>query len=73
MSGISLQLRRLLSPGTLGSTVTAYLYAGVISVGPLVLSIVGIFWSACLACLPCSAPSNSCSFRCRSLILLPSA
>lgn len=42
MAGTSFQLRRLLGRGTLSSTVTAYLYAGVISAGPLVLSILGI-------------------------------
>lgn len=42
MAGTSVQLRRLLGRGTFSSTVTAYLYAGVISAGPLVLSILGI-------------------------------
>jgi len=63
MSGISLQLRRLLSPGTLGSTVTAYLYAGVISAGPLVLSIVGILLVGLLSLSAVQRPEQLVQFQ----------
>lgn len=48
MAGIGFELRKVLRRNTLGSTVAAYTYAGVIGAGPLVLSIIGIlligFW-----------------------------
>ncbi len=42
MAGIGLELRRLLQRDSLSATLSAYVYAGIISAGPLVLSIVGI-------------------------------
>lgn len=42
MAGIGFELRRILQRGTLLSMLTAYGYAGVVSSGPWVLSIVGI-------------------------------
>lgn len=42
MAGIGFELRRLLRSDTLSGTLVAYSYAGIISAGPLVLSMVGI-------------------------------
>lgn len=42
MAGIGFELRRLLRSDTLSGTVAAYSYAGIISAGPLVLSMVGV-------------------------------
>ncbi|VVE10441.1 exopolysaccharide Pel transporter PelG [Pandoraea anhela] len=42
MAGIGFELRRLLRSDTLSGTFAAYSYAGVISAGPLVLSMVGV-------------------------------
>lgn len=42
MAGIGFELRRLLRSDTLSGTVAAYSYAGIISAGPLALSMVGI-------------------------------
>ena len=42
MAGIGFELRKILRRDTLTSTLAAYGYAGVISAGPLILSILGI-------------------------------
>ncbi|AJP57473.1 histidine kinase [Pandoraea vervacti] len=42
MAGIGFELRRLLRSDTLSATFAAYSYAGIISAGPLVLSMVGV-------------------------------
>ena len=42
MAGIGFELRKLLQKETLVSMIRAYVYAGVISSGPWVLSIVGM-------------------------------
>lgn len=42
MAGIGFELRKILRRDSLTSTLSAYAYAGVISAGPLILSIVGI-------------------------------
>ncbi|WP_353190916.1 exopolysaccharide Pel transporter PelG [Pandoraea pnomenusa] len=42
MAGIGFELRRLLRSDTLSGTFAAYSYAGIISAGPLVLSMVGV-------------------------------
>ncbi|MBN4666478.1 exopolysaccharide Pel transporter PelG [Pandoraea nosoerga] len=42
MAGIGFELRRLLRSDTLSGTLAAYSYAGIISAGPLVLSMVGV-------------------------------
>ena len=42
MAGIGFELRRLLRKDTLLGLIRAYAYAGVISSGPWVLSIIGI-------------------------------
>lgn len=42
MAGIGFELRKILSEETLGSTLRAYTYAGLISAGPFILSIFGI-------------------------------
>jgi uncharacterized membrane protein len=49
MAGIGFELRRLLSRNTLGGTLTAYAYAGMIGSGPWVLSIIGILLVGLLA------------------------
>jgi uncharacterized membrane protein len=63
MSGISLRLRRLLIPETLSSTLTAYLYAGMISAGPLVLSIVGILLVGLLSLSAVRRPEHLVQFQ----------
>jgi uncharacterized membrane protein len=63
MSGTSFQLRRLLGRGTLSSTVTAYLYAGVISAGPLVLSILGILLVGLLSLSTVRRPEQLVQFQ----------
>ena len=42
MAGIGFELRKILRRDSLTSTLSAYAYAGIISAGPLILSIVGI-------------------------------
>lgn len=42
MAGIGFELRKILSEDSLGSTLKAYTYAGMISAGPFILSIFGI-------------------------------
>lgn len=42
MAGIGFELRKLLKKQTYGGLLQAYAYAGIISSGPWVLSIVGI-------------------------------
>lgn len=42
MAGIGFELRKILAKDTLGSTLKAYSYAGLISAGPFILSIFGI-------------------------------
>ena len=42
MSGIGIQLKRILRRDTLSTDLSAFVYAGIISAGPLILSILGI-------------------------------
>lgn len=42
MAGIGFQLRKILKRDSLSSDLSAYVYAGIISAGPLILSILGI-------------------------------
>lgn len=49
MAGIGFQLRKFLQRDTLTGDLSAYVYAGVISAGPLILSILGIFFVGVLS------------------------
>lgn len=49
MAGIGFKLRKLLERDTLSSDLAAYLYAGLASAGPLLVSILGIFLIGLLA------------------------
>src|SRR5690606_10428725 len=49
MAGVGFQLRKLLQRDTLTGDLSAYVYAGIISAGPLILSILAIFFVGVLS------------------------
>ena len=55
MAGIGFELRRILVKDSYTSTLRAYIYAGLISSGPWVLSIIGLAASAPRRRLPLSS------------------
>ncbi|CAM5567286.1 exopolysaccharide Pel transporter PelG [Eoetvoesiella caeni] len=63
MAGIGFELRKILKRESLSSTLSAYLYAGVISAGPLILSIFGILLIGVLSLSVVEPPTRIVQFQ----------
>ena len=63
MAGIGFELRKILHRNSLTSTLSAYAYAGVISAGPLILSIVGILLIGLLSLSVVEPPTRIVQFQ----------
>lgn len=63
MAGIGFELRKILRRDSLTSTLSAYLYAGIISAGPLILSICGILLIGLMSLSMVRPPSQIAQFQ----------
>lgn len=63
MAGIGFELRKILAHDTLGSTIKAYFYAGMISSGPFILSIVGTLLIGLLTTSVVDPPAKVAQFQ----------
>ncbi|WP_417276155.1 exopolysaccharide Pel transporter PelG [Castellaniella sp.] len=73
MAGIGFELRKILAKDSLGSTVRAYFYAGLISSGPFILSILGILLIGLLTTSLVQPPSDVTQFQVSVTYLMASS